>query len=194
MLAAMSAASLASWLLAVMLTASPPGRSRAPAEARETAAEGRARYERIAKDLAEVALDPAEAPVFSGKNARERTAALMLALAHHESGFRRDVDLGLGRPSRGRYWCMMQVAVDRSLRGGRTPEGWSGPDLVSDRSHCFRAGLHILQRASGRCSSAGPDAWLNLYTSGHCTRGRRASQDRLGTYRRWLGERPFPVE
>src|SRR6185436_9297345 len=105
---------LASWLLGVMVATVPPGRSRVPAEARESAEQGQARYAEIADAVARVALDPEERPVFGGKLGRERTAALMLALAFHESRWRRDVDLGLG--THGRYHCLMQVAVDR----GRT--------------------------------------------------------------------------
>src|SRR5262245_66320038 len=114
---------LAGWLLGVMVATAPPGRSRFPTEARETPEDGRARYAAIAHAVAEVALDPDERPLFSGDRARERTAALLLSISWHESGWRRDVDLGIGSHARGggRYHCVMQVAVDRSGRAS----GWT---------------------------------------------------------------------
>jgi hypothetical protein len=181
----MTAEVLASWLLGVMMATVPPGRSRYPSEARESAEQGQARYAEIADALARVALDPGERPVFVGKLGRERTAALMLALSYHESRWRRDVDLGLG--THGRYHCLMQVAVDR----GRTPDGWTGKDLVASRERCFRAGLHILSRAQGSCKAQGPDAWLRLYTSGRCDRGRLPAEQRLVTLRSWLAAYPM---
>lgn len=186
----MGAPALATWLLGVMLAATPPGKSRFPAESVESEADGRARYEQIAGALAEIALDPEEKPVFDGARGRERTAALVLAIARHESGFRRDVDLGLARHANGGgpYFCMMQVSVK-----GRTPEGWTGADLTSDRRRCFRAGLHILQHARGSCRAEGPEAWLRLYTGGTCDRGRQAAEQRMATYKEWLAQHPFPT-
>ncbi|MEJ7730394.1 MAG: hypothetical protein WKG00_14390 [Polyangiaceae bacterium] len=186
----MTAETLAAWLLSVMLTSAPPGRSRFPPSARETAEVGRDRYAAIARDIAEVAMDPAEPAVFDGPRARERTAALVLAIAWHESGFRRDVDLGLGPFARGtgRYHCIMQVAVER----GKRASGWTGKELVEARPRCIRAALDILQRARGACRPQGPDAWMRLYVSGHCTRGRKAAEERLGTARRWLSAYPLP--
>jgi hypothetical protein len=188
----MTAKLLASWLLGIMVSNVPPGRSNFPDEARESADQGRARYTEIAEALAEVSLDPAEKPVFDGKKGRERTAALMLAIAYHESGLRRDVDLGLGRHhGGGRYFCLMQVAVEK--RKGKTPEGWTGADLVASRQRCFRSALHILQRARAGCRKQGSDAWLRLYTSGHCDRGRLPAEKRLTTWRSWLGAHPLPL-
>lgn len=186
----MTAEALAAWLLSVMLASVPPGRSKAPKEAVETAEDGRARYAEIARELAAVALDLEEKPVFGGKLGRERTAALMLAISHHESGWRRDVDLGLGASARaeGRYHCLMQVAVER---GKTTPEGWSARALTDSRERCFRAALHILQRAAGSCRAQGPDAWLRIYAGGACDRGRHAAERRLGTMRSWLAQYPM---
>ena len=186
----MTAEMLASWLLGVMLATAEPGRSRFPVEARETPEEGRTRYAAIARAIADVSLDPQEAPVFTGEHARERTAALLLSVAYHESGWRRDVDLGLGPHARGggRYHCIMQVAVDR----GKHASGWTGAQLVESRQRCVRAALDVLQRAKGSCRAQGPDAWLRLYTSGQCTRGRKAAEARMHTARRWISAHPFP--
>jgi hypothetical protein len=188
----MSVEALGAWLLSVMLSAVPPGSSRFPKEAVESPEAGRARYEAIARTVARVAFDEAEKPLYEGPRARERTAALLLALAYHESSFRRDVDFGIGPQAHGGgpYHCLLQIRVDE-----RTPDGWTGRDLVADREKCFRAGLHLLQRSRKHCKKQGPDAWLRLYASGHCTRGRVAVEKRLDTLARWLKKHPFePAE
>jgi len=181
---------LAAWLLSIMLSAAPPGRSRHPAEAVETAAQGKARYGAIARAIATVSLDPKEASLYGGPDGRAKTAALLLAISYHESHWRRHVDLGLGSRALGggRYWCMMQIAVDR----GKTPEGWTGRQLVQSRDKCFRRGLHILQRGQRYCRNRGGTSFINHYASGYCDRGGKAVARRVRTQRRWLRERPLP--
>lgn len=180
---------LFSWLMTVMLTTVPPGHSTYPASARETKAEGQARYRKIARAIAKVTLDPKEKPIFKGPNARAKTAALLLVVSHHESHWRRHVDLGIGRG--GRYWCMMQIAVDK----GTTPEGWTGEDLIRSNERCFRRGLHMMQMAQRVCDrkkAKGSFAFLNHYASGHCDRGRKAVAIRVDSHRRWLKRFPLP--
>src|SRR5262245_32288767 len=111
----MSVEALAAWVLSVMLSAVPPGKSRHSSEARESAEAGRTRYAQIARAIAEVTSDPKEEPLFDGPRGREKTAALLLAISYYESHWRRDVDLGIGPHAHGggRYHCMMQIAVDR---------------------------------------------------------------------------------
>jgi hypothetical protein len=181
---------LAAWLVGVMLAAVPPGKFKKPAVAVEAEDETHARYQALATSLAEVVLDPEERSLFPGDDGRRQTAALMLALSYHESGWRRDVDLGIDkkvRPGR-QYWCVMQIGVDK-----KTAEGWTGPDLVADREKCFRAGLHRLQQTRGSCRAQGHDAWLRSYASGNCTRGGKSVDQRMGTFRRWLTIHPVPA-
>ena len=182
---------LTAWLMAIMLATVPPGRSRRPEEARETAEAGRARYGAIARAMAEVSLDPEEAPLFAGERGREKTALFLLTIALHESHFRRHVDLGLGPHARGgggRYHCMMQILVKK----GRTPEGFTAEDLVKNRQACFRRGLHILQRAKRFCDAAGPRAFLNHYASGTCHRGAQAASKRWKTFDALMREHGWP--
>jgi hypothetical protein len=184
---------LAAWLFAAMIKAVTPGKYLAPPENVETVDDARARYQEIAAAAAEVALDPDERSVFPGDDGRRRTAALLLSLSMYESGWKRDVDLGIGKHDKPvkasrQYWCIMQIGVD----GKTTSEGWTGPDLVADRTRCFRAGLHRLQRARGYCRAQGPDAWLRMYTLGSCTRGEKGAEQRLASVRRWMGY-PFPA-
>jgi len=185
----MTVEALTAWLLAIMLSSVPPGHSRRPEAARETAAQGKARYAAIAKAIAVVSLDPKERSLFEGKRGRLETAALMLAVSRYESTWRRDVDLGVGAPVAGRYWCMMQIAVPK----GKTPEGWTGRDLVTSRERCFRRALHIMQRGQRYCTKHGhpATAFLNQYASGHCDRAHKPVNKRLALWRKWLRERPF---
>lgn len=183
---------LSAWLLSIMLATVPPGRSRFPDQARESAGAGKARYAAIAEAMAEVSLDPNEEPLFEGEHAREKTALFLLTISLYESHWKRHVDLGLGPHARGgggRYHCMMQILVKR----GRTPEGFTAEDLVQSRRKCFRRGLHILQRGRRFCDAAGPRAFLNHYASGHCHRGGRAVRKRWKTFDRLLADNPFPA-
>ena len=185
----MTVETLAAWLLSIMMTAVPPGHSRHPKEARESAAAGAERYREIARTLAEVSLDPQEAPLFDGRDGRKKTALMMLAISRYESTWRRDVDFGIGPRARGggRYWCMMQIAVD----SGRTPEGWTGKALVRSREKCFRRALHILQHGKRVCRKHGGTAFLNQYASGYCDRGRKPVAKRVRLFERWLAEHPL---
>jgi hypothetical protein len=187
----MTVEALAAWLVTIMVAAVPPGGWRSKAQLRETAEQGRARYEAIAEAIATVSLDPKEAPLFDGADGRSRTAALLLAISLHESHWRRDVDLGVGRygPRGGRrYHCLMQIAIDR----GKTAEGWTSAELIQRRDKCMRAGLHILQRGRRFCDRVGPGAFLNHYASGYCDRGRKQVTRRWDTYRTFLREHPMP--
>src|ERR1700733_1517308 len=113
------------WLVGAMLAWVPPQHDT-----------DRVRYESIAKDLVSIAFDANETPVFTGDNAREKTALLMASIASFESGYRADVDDGRTTGDHGRSYCLMQVQVV-----GQTSEGWTGKDLVTDRLKCFRAAL-----------------------------------------------------
>jgi len=175
-----------------MLATIPPGKSRYPKEARESAAEGRARYAQIARTIAEISMAPDETPVFAGPQARAKTAALLLTISFHESHWMRHIDLGLGPVGRrggGVYHCMMQIAVFKK----KTPEGWTAEDLVKHRDKCFRRGLHILQQARRYCMSKkyGPRSMLNLYASGHCDHAHEPVDKRWRTFDRWLAHYPL---
>lgn len=154
----------------------------------ETASQAEARYHGISEAVTKVAFDPAETPIPG--TSRSFTASVLLSIAFHESSFRRDVDLGIGRMrlaksgwnDHGRSWCMMQVnlgthqVIDtrpghegqwREESATQTSEGWWGTELLEDREKCFRAGLHIVQRTWGCHGGTQADA-LTKYASGEC--------------------------
>jgi hypothetical protein len=170
---------------------------------RESEAEGRARYETIARALDAVSLEATTAP--KGERPlwpwpRRELVAGLLTIARHESGFRRDVHEGVGPAALGdcrraadgslvcRSVCLVQVQTG-GLDGRRG--GWLGRDLVGldvDRTaRCLRAGAELLARSRWSCSRDG--GWfapaVALYGSGvSCGTRRPWVQERAATYRR----------
>jgi hypothetical protein len=139
----------------------------------ETVEQINARYLAIATDVATVAYDPAEKPLYAGAFGRARTMTTLLAVAFHESGFAHDVDVGPcyrgkdGKGSRcdgGRSACMLQ----RLVGTGTTPEGWTQADLFADRQKCFRSGLHRIASSFRQCGKLGPDYVFDGYAGGLC--------------------------
>jgi hypothetical protein len=164
------------WALAIMVAWAPPGRSKIRG-AVETEAEGQARYAEIARTVVNVVYEPTTQPLFRGAYGRASTAALLLAVAFHESGFRRDVDLGIGKLARGSGTdsCLMQIRVG----SGRTPQGWSHTDLVQDRQKCFLAGLALIRRSFAACHRLSVRDWLSAYTRGRCVENDPSSRSRV---------------
>jgi hypothetical protein len=174
------------WLVALMISHSPPDRGAAAGrfvkEAVETADERVERYKGIAEAVAKVSFDPDEPPAFGGKSGRFATATLLLGLSWMESGWRKDVDLGQGKEARGGGMdtCLMQIRLGKNEK---TAEGWTWEDLVQDREKCFRAGLRIVRRSMKACGSLPVEYRLSAYASGSCHEG---------TYKLFLaGERPL---
>ena len=114
-----------------------------------------ARYHSIANDVAEVALDPEESPIFGGEDARVRTGLWLLTIASFESGgfaekIDRDVNGSIkGSGDSGQAHCLMQVHLPYAK-------------MVVDRKTCFRAGLKALHDSFDHCHS------MNAYVSGSC--------------------------
>lgn len=177
------------WLVAFMVAVAPTTRQQFHADAKESPEDGRARYESIASDIVSVVYNPSNLSLFRGQDGRARTASIVMGIMFYESSFRRDVDLGLGSASRGdggRSWCLMQVKIDG--KGARTAtwntkhhrfkrwnddpadlvEGWTGPELVSDRRKCIEAGYRIMSSSFAVCGHLPVPEWLRAYASGNC--------------------------
>lgn len=160
----------------------------------EIAAEGRARYETIASALDVVALEATTAPEGERPRwpwARRELVAGLLAIARHESAFRRDVHEGATLGG-GKDVCLVQIRT-----GGidKRRESWLGRDLVgldvSSTVRCFRAGAELLTRARWACARHSQGEWFGpavaLYGSGRSCSTRPAwVQRRAATYRRAL--------
>jgi hypothetical protein len=92
-----------------------------------------------------------ESPVFKGEDGWKLTAATMIGVSYHESGFRQlhgdCKGLPPGDPRCGKEgttptsFCFMQVHLPD---GARTKEGWTGEDLMTDPLKCARAGRNAL--------------------------------------------------
>lgn len=105
------------WTVERMLFWSRPGRSLHP-PAQETFEDGMIRYGAIADAARDVSYDPSEKPIFGGRYGRARTMALLLAVSLFESGYRKDVDLNVGKLARGdggRSWCLMQIQLGKPI-------------------------------------------------------------------------------
>jgi hypothetical protein len=152
------------------------------------------RYNAIAHDLAEVALDPNEPPLFGGPQGREQTAMLMAAIAFYESGgYRRDVDLGVGARSRGdsgKSWCLMQI----NIGAGMTRERWTGRELVEDRHKCFHAGLARIRESFALCRYMPLADRLTGYTKGRCERNEPLAHRRMGLAMNFWAAHPYDDE
>jgi hypothetical protein len=194
-----------SWVLALMTLAAPPARVTSYPSFpgwTETSEQRAERYEAIARAALEVAFDPNERPLYeTGRDRRARTAATLLAVAFHESGFAPDVDKGpcyqdplknIFRCDSGRSACLMQVHVG----AGVTKEGWTRDELFADRAKCFRAGLHLLRRSVIACRDNEPEEKLAAYAGGSCKgeKARRAARELFGFADRWIRLRKPPVD
>jgi hypothetical protein len=180
--AGMSTSALTAYLLAAMTTWMPPKEQPEGVEA------ALRHYEAIAADIAAVALDPEERPVFAGEGGRAKTALLLASIASLESGFRADVDDGRVRGDHGRSWCLLQVQV-----WSKTKEGWRGSDLTKDRQKCITAGLHLVQASYEACPSLPLPDRLSVYTVGHCQKDPKAENRTLRAIR-WMKEHALEKE
>ena len=203
------------WLLSLMTAAAPVNRPQFIPEARETAAEATARYTEIATAIMTAAYDPAVKPLFNGPNGRKHTAALVTTIWWFESGFRKDVDLGTSRErlakdglnDSGRSWCMGQINLGKKTVDGHltsainTPQGWSGPEIQTDRVKCAMATIAALRNscpgpiqerltgyACGRCSvDANASEEERARQEGVVAKGKELSRSRMNVFARWLG-------
>lgn len=177
--------SIASWALAVMLSWSPPETAVAHSfvpEAQESAEERTRRYLQIAVAIEDVVSEGA--PLYSGPHGRHYAAAMLLGISYMESGWRRDVDLGIGKLARGSNLdsCLMQIRTDQ--------EGHAR--LTADRRACFREGLAIVRRSISACRDLPREEKLAVYASGSCrsNAGKEASRKRIAIVRRMLDRFP----
>lgn len=197
---------LITWIMGFMIAAAPPGRKTYVPEAEETKIEAEQRYRDIAVDIAEVLYGPdREKSLFGGRYAQARTVSVVLSLMLHESGFRRDVDYGEGKLARGdqgRSWCLMQLNVGKGkttpwneVKNRRArpadPEseihtGWTGEELVTDRTRCIRAGMRVIRSSFLSCRRLGRLEWLRVYASGSTEKGSSHSRQRMGVAIRWF--------
>jgi hypothetical protein len=198
---------LIAWILGMMVTVVNPHRTgETIPEARESFAQADERYANIANDIVEASYREDVKPVFAGPYGRAKTAMLVASIFYMESGFRRDVDLGIGRARTrraglndfGRSWCMGQINLGRNAAASAlageeksasvTAEGWSGPDLLADRQKCVIATIGLLRSSFGSCAHLPSSQRLAAYAAGTCDSvpGQMASTHRHAVFRKWV--------
>ena len=199
------------WALSFITTMAPATQPQYFKDAKESLEEGTARRESIAKDVVDVVYADTLPPLFTGPTGRAQEVPLVLSLMQHESGFRRDVDLGIGPAARGdggRSWCMMQIQVgggrtgDWNVKKGRffqtndpadeIVKGWTGAELVGDRRKCITAGLRIIRLSFSSTSGMDVMERLRVYASGKVDAGSEASHKRMGLAVKWFSAHPVP--
>lgn len=194
------------WLVSIMTTVAPPQKLASLPQLpgyEETAEEKEQRYADIAKDLYEVVYDPSFRPIYGGDKGRAVTAATVLAIAWHESGFARDVDKGPcyrganGKGTRcdgGMSACLMQIRIGSgTTTKAHGVAGLTQDDLFRDRKACFRAGIKLIRNSFAACVKEGPDHRLNAYASGVCGIGHQRSKEMFAIHRRMISAKPVPV-
>lgn len=194
---------LIAWLVLFMTTMAPVTRPQFFPDAKETPAEATERYNSIASDISTVIWR--NPPLFKGADGHAKTAAVVMSIMLYESGFRRDVDYGLGTAGRGdagRSWCLMQIQTGKGRTSawnhtkgrfafpadppGEVSQGWTGQELVQDRKKCIEAGYRIMRVSFASCSNLPTSEWLRMYASGSCGGGSMESKHRMMTGINWF--------
>jgi len=198
-------ASARTWIVSFMVKTAPPGRPTYFENAKETKEEAEARYGEIADAIIEAVYDPDQSSMFSGPTGRSRTASLLLGVMLWETGFRKDVDYGLGKYGRGdngRSWCLMQIMLgkgrtqswniklNRPAKASDPAEdvrlGYTGPELINNRYLCISEGARIVRKSFGSCRHQPLEYRLSAYASGSCDKGQDKSRQRVTTGMAWF--------
>lgn len=149
---------IAALVLAWLVQVAPPDRfAQIPTypEAVETAEERQERYQDIAADVAHVAAESAETEAGA-----VRAARLLVAIAWHESGFARDVDLGPCAPRR---------VAKGGCDSGRAKGLWQIQAYeVPTRRDGARLALRLARRSITACQKLPKEARLAAYAAGTC--------------------------
>lgn len=199
-----------SWAMSIITAVYNPGDKIYYKDAEETVTEAQERVKDIAGDVIEVVYNPETKPLFEGEFGRAKTAALLLAIATNESGFRKDVDFGVGPKARGdggQSWCLMQLKVGQNRTipwnfvEDRVPrwndpktdifQGYYGFELVTERRLCLSEGLKLMGASMRACRKLPLNQRLAGYVIGSCSNpeGYPGSEDRFAKAFRWFNAR-----
>jgi len=148
-------------VLVAMLRLSPPEKHRQIPGFEETPEQALARYQSIAADVAAVATEAAKGNAWQA----QLYARDMVGVARHESGLRRDVDLGACYQAPGDHWCdwdgrqqtsegLWQLKRARHLRGDRRAQA--------------RVALSRIRHSRQVCAALPPSEQLAAFAGGVC--------------------------
>ena len=130
----------------------------------------------VVKDIQIIIYDPLYTPWFGGKWGRAQDAALVAIISSEESGgYRPKVVTGKKRGDNGSSWCMMSLNIGK----GKTPQGWTGSELITDRHKCLLVGIHAMHQSMNACRRYGTLSGLSIYNTGRCIQGERISVFRI---------------
>jgi hypothetical protein len=121
----------------------------------ETAAETEDRYRAIAQDIALVALDPEEAPLFAGDEGRAKTALLLASVASFESTFNGKVDDCRVSGDGGRAHGLWQTHAPKA-------------QVCADRLAAARIALRMVRDSFTQCRAQSLPDKLSHFTDGFC--------------------------
>jgi hypothetical protein len=159
---------LAAYLLSAMNSWVPPAQH----AYYETPDDTAGRYASIAGDIAEVALDPAEEPVFAGDDGRYKTALLLASIASYESSFRARVDDCRVAGDNGRAHGLWQTHAPKDA-------------VCTDRRQAARIALEMVRASFAECRALDFADRLSLYTDGACKHDWNRSRYRVWRAVRW---------
>jgi hypothetical protein len=167
---------LVSYLVAAMIAWCPPSIHR---HTGDTDGQTEQRYTALATNIAWVALDPNEAPLFSDEEGgRARTALLIAAIASYESKqFSKEIDSDRGTGDHGNAFCTMQIHMQ-----------------THGSLDCYHKALIYLHSSFHNCSRLPLLSRMAEYTSGNCYHGTIASAIRVGREENWWKANPFTIE
>jgi hypothetical protein len=121
-----------------------------------------------------------EPPLFKNDADHLKTASLLVAMGFREATLKHDAvgDMRHGKPT---SFCAFQIHLPW---GSKTPEGWTGDDLLQDPDKCVTVALRML-RDSMRVCPAHPLAFYAEGPKGCASpRAQAISRDRLAIAQR----------
>jgi hypothetical protein len=124
----------------------------------------------IAQDISEAAT-ARQAEFFKGGGADVALGMMIVAIAHHESGFLASVDTCTRRGDTGRSISLFQI-----LRGPNW-EGHTAEEICKDRKLALRLALNVLVRPLKGQASVSPQQLLNAYVTGSPGRTADSAKD-----------------
>ncbi len=152
----------ASWIVGLMMALEP----RAPWQST---------FEKTAEAIARVAESE---PLFEDRG-EERTAALLVSLAWHESHLKPDA-----KSRNGQWLCLYQIHRKHL----------ADPKLtLADPEVCTREAVALLRASIQGCARRPPGERLAMFVSGTCEKGLAQSRQRIALANRLLRDHPLPA-
>jgi hypothetical protein len=124
----------------------------------------------IAQDISEASI-ARQGEIFKGGGADVALGMMLVAIAHHESGFLASVDTCTRRGDTGRSISLFQILH------GPNWEGHSAQEICGNRKLAVRLALNVLARPLRDKARLSPQQILNAYVSGSPGHGTAAAKD-----------------